>query len=95
MRICSCTITNVTAVKSAIHESRKSGHVVNGAILFPRLLMQAIAVKITGLCALACKHIPEKGFKMHRSLQIYLERTYMGKRSRSFWVETHVIVVSL
>ena len=31
---------------------------------------------------------------MHISLQIYIERTY-GKRSQSFWVETHVIIVSL
>ncbi len=25
---------------------------------------------------MACKNMPEKGFKMHRSLQIYIERTY-------------------
>ena len=25
---------------------------------------------------MACTNMPEKGFKMHRSMQIYIERTY-------------------
>ena len=38
-------------------------------------------VKNTGLCALACTHMPENGFKMHGSLQIYIEITYWKTQS--------------
>ena len=33
-------------------------------------------VKNTGLCALACTHVPDNGFKMHGSLEVYIEITY-------------------
>ena len=29
-----------------------------------------------GYCVFECKNMSEKGFKMHKSLQIYIERTY-------------------
>ena len=35
-----------------------------------------IAGKITGFCTLECKNMSEKGFKMHISLQLYIERTF-------------------
>ena len=31
---------------------------------------------MTGYCGFACKNRSEKGFKIIRSLQIYIERTY-------------------
>ena len=52
----------------------KSGHVVHGAILYPMLLM--FSPQNHGILCLAMQKRSEKGFKMHRSLQIYIERTY-------------------
>ena len=68
---CSLVTPRVPLYESCtMNGPEKAGHVVNGggAILFPRLLMHCR--QNYGFCALECKNMSEKGFKMHRSLQI-------------------------
>ena len=65
----------------------KSGHVIHGAILFPRLLMHS-RQKYAMLC-LSMQQRSEKGFHMHKSLKIiHRENVMENADSRFGWKPT-------
>ena len=58
---------------------KKSGHGFYGAILFPRLLVHSR--QNYGILCLGMQQRSEKGFHMHKSLQLYIERTFCKTQS--------------
>ena len=70
----------------------KSGHVVYGAILFPRLLVHSR--QNYGILYLGMQQRSEMDFICTNRYK-YAYREHFRKRSQSIWVGTDVIIVSL
>ena len=70
----------------------KSGHVVYGAILFPRLLVHSR--QNYGILYIGMQQSSEIDF-VCTTRCTYTHREHMRKRSQSIWVGTDVIIVSL